>query len=112
AATVDETLRNILHAPVLAPSDVTQGVGPELDAIVLRGLAREPRERFESAEAMANALERTSCASTDDLLQYVAKANIVCVHQRRTLAEVVRQREGASLWTRSQVACSGWVYAE
>jgi len=50
-------LKNILHRPTEPPSHISPEVPPELDAIVLRGLAREPGERFTTAREMALALE-------------------------------------------------------
>lgn len=49
----------VLTAPILPPSEFTPAVPPALDAIVLRGLARDPAQRFESARAMAIALEES-----------------------------------------------------
>src|SRR5262249_11116213 len=43
-----ETLRLIRRAEVEAPSQLAAGIGPELDAVVLRLLARLPAERFGS----------------------------------------------------------------
>lgn len=42
------------------PSHWHHGVSPELDALVLRGLAPEPERRFASAREMAQALERVA----------------------------------------------------
>jgi serine/threonine-protein kinase len=50
--------RKIVHATVEPPSAHARGLSPELDAIVLRGVARDPEARFETALAMAEALER------------------------------------------------------
>jgi serine/threonine-protein kinase len=52
----------LLSDVVPPPSRRRPGVPPDLDAVVLRGLAREPTERFASAREMAIALER--CAVT------------------------------------------------
>jgi serine/threonine-protein kinase len=63
---------NILHAEVLRPSQAIQRetnaeaarVLERLDAVVLRGLARDPAERFETARALALALEATTLPAT------------------------------------------------
>jgi serine/threonine-protein kinase len=63
---------NILHAEVVRPSQVLQRepdagtarVLERLDAVVLRGLARAPAERFETARAMALELEATTTPAT------------------------------------------------
>jgi serine/threonine protein kinase len=51
------TLKAILDEPVPPPSTVVK-VPPGLEAIVMKALAREPRQRFESAQKMREALER------------------------------------------------------
>ncbi|MCC7109578.1 MAG: cyclic nucleotide-binding domain-containing protein [Deltaproteobacteria bacterium] len=50
------TLQRMMTAPVEAPSRVRPRVPKELDAIVLRALERKRDARFESAQAMADAL--------------------------------------------------------
>lgn len=47
----------ILHKPVAAPSFLNPAVSTSLDEIVMRGLSRNPVERFPSAEALAVAVE-------------------------------------------------------
>jgi serine/threonine-protein kinase len=48
----------ILSAPVPPPSDHTPGISSELDALVLRGVARDRTRRWASAREMASELER------------------------------------------------------
>ena len=52
------TMHAILYDAVDRPSAFAPEVPPELDAIVLKGLARDPSARYESALALALALER------------------------------------------------------
>ncbi|MCA9623052.1 MAG: protein kinase [Myxococcales bacterium] len=52
-----EVFHNVLEMEVAAPSRLREGVAPELDALVLRGLDRDPSVRFATAEAFALALE-------------------------------------------------------
>jgi serine/threonine-protein kinase len=57
----------ILHAPVDPPSAFAEGVPPALDAIIMRGLDRDPKKRFQTAREMALAIEgamSTATAST------------------------------------------------
>jgi eukaryotic-like serine/threonine-protein kinase len=63
-----DTLDRVLRALVLPPSTFARAVPAELDAIVLRGLARDPADRFPSARAMAAELER-GAASPDEVAQ-------------------------------------------
>jgi serine/threonine-protein kinase len=47
----------IIHGEIEPPSRYASECTPELDAIVLRGLARDPQDRWPTARAMALALE-------------------------------------------------------
>ena len=96
AATVDGMLQKILSDSVPAPSSLASGMSPQLDAIVLRGLSRDPHARFESALAMAISLERAGCASEDEVARALARLDLACIRRRRALADAVRGREGRS----------------
>ncbi|HTA18074.1 MAG TPA: protein kinase, partial [Polyangia bacterium] len=47
-----DALARVRDPKVIAPSQVTPRVPPELDAIVMRALAREPARRYQSGEAL------------------------------------------------------------
>ena len=66
AATAIEAI--IAHArdPVTPPSALRPDVPPDLDAIVLRALAKDPADRFPTAEAFETALARSVAAPTWD----------------------------------------------
>jgi serine/threonine protein kinase len=51
------TMRAILEEPIPRPSSVVK-TPPGLEAIAMRALARDPRDRFENAQKMREALER------------------------------------------------------
>lgn len=51
------TFGKVIECQVPAPSSIDDSVPPELDAILLRGLAKRMEDRFESALDMAEALE-------------------------------------------------------
>jgi serine/threonine protein kinase len=51
------TMRAILEEPIPRPSTLVK-TPPGLEAIAMRALARDPRDRFESAQKMREALER------------------------------------------------------
>jgi serine/threonine-protein kinase len=51
-----KVLRRVLEAPVQPPSAIRSDCPPELEAVVLQGLARRPSERFSTAAAMRTAL--------------------------------------------------------
>jgi eukaryotic-like serine/threonine-protein kinase len=65
-------LERVLFAEVAAPSRRAPDVPPELDAIVLRALARDPVDRFSTAREMARAIEhRTLIASGSEVGEWV-----------------------------------------
>jgi len=55
-----ELLDAITRVPPRRPRDLVRGVDPGLEAIVLRCLAKEPRERYPDAQSLAAALEAWS----------------------------------------------------
>jgi eukaryotic-like serine/threonine-protein kinase len=57
-ASEGEIYGKVLRADVPRPSKLVSGVGRRTDAIVFRGLARNPSRRYESARAMALAVEK------------------------------------------------------
>jgi serine/threonine-protein kinase len=52
-----EVMNQVLEGNIVAPSRLRAEVPAGLDAVVLKGLARSPEERFSSAEEMTLALE-------------------------------------------------------
>ncbi|MGK3989379.1 serine/threonine-protein kinase [Sorangium sp. So ce136] len=67
------SILRLLQAGVDPPSARRAGVPPELEAITLRALAREPEDRYPTARAMALALEATGmAASTSEVGAWVA----------------------------------------
>lgn len=58
----------IAHArdPVVPPSHLRDAVPDDLEAVVLRSLAKAPEDRFRDAEALETALGRCRCASDWD----------------------------------------------
>ena len=57
-------LRKIVDGDVMKPSELAPWTPPELEAIVLRGLSRDPNERFHTARQMADALEGAVAPAT------------------------------------------------
>jgi serine/threonine protein kinase len=57
-------LANILHRPVDPPSDFIPGLPPLLDIVVMKGLARDPSDRYATAREMAIALEEATPAAS------------------------------------------------
>ncbi|HEY8922765.1 MAG TPA: serine/threonine-protein kinase, partial [Polyangia bacterium] len=59
-----ETLRAIVREAPVRPSSI-RPISPRLDNIVMRALAKDPAERFQSAAEMGLALERLAFATED-----------------------------------------------
>jgi serine/threonine-protein kinase len=53
---VYELMHAALNAPLCPPGALRPGIPPEVDAVVLRAMAREPEDRFPSVAAMGEAL--------------------------------------------------------
>jgi serine/threonine protein kinase/ABC-type sugar transport system substrate-binding protein len=62
--TDSQTVARILSDEVPLPSQLALAGSPQLDAVVLRGLARDPSKRFETARDMALALQATGPLAT------------------------------------------------
>ena len=57
-------LQQILRVDPLPPSAMTPTLPPELDAVLLKGLAKDPAQRFQSAAEMSAALARFGAPAT------------------------------------------------
>jgi serine/threonine-protein kinase len=69
-----EVVKRVLDAHAEPPSKLVPTLPRALDAIVLRGLARDPADRYESARDMARALERAlPLAPASDVGEFVEK---------------------------------------
>jgi hypothetical protein len=62
-ANVLATLNAVTRTPAAPPSDTRPSVPPWLDAIVLRAMAKKPRDRYQSVEAFVDALDAGGGAS-------------------------------------------------
>ncbi|HEY1695651.1 MAG TPA: serine/threonine-protein kinase [Polyangiaceae bacterium] len=59
-----EVVAKLLHEPIPAPRTHAPSVTRELEAVVMRGLERDPAKRFATAREMAVALERHAALAT------------------------------------------------
>lgn len=64
ADTDSSTLARVLSCAVAPPSSISPGVSFKLDRLVLRGVKRDPRDRFSTAREMAMALEASGRLAT------------------------------------------------
>jgi serine/threonine protein kinase len=56
ASAATEVTEEAVHGPLVAPTTLNKSLPPEIDAVVERMLAKNPAERYESAETTAAAL--------------------------------------------------------
>jgi eukaryotic-like serine/threonine-protein kinase len=74
ADTLGGSVELILNGEIAPPSRLNPLVTPELDAVVLKALARAPDERYQDALSMAAALERaTPLASALEVIDWVER---------------------------------------
>jgi serine/threonine-protein kinase len=87
-------LRRIMDGVVESPSLHAEGIPPSVEAVVMRALAREPAERFDTAQAMAEALESaTPLATTRAIGQWLRELAGGRLEER---ARVIAAIEGSS----------------
>ncbi|HEX8793260.1 MAG TPA: serine/threonine-protein kinase [Polyangiaceae bacterium] len=88
----------VLAADVQPPSRIVPGLPSGLDDIVMRGLAREPGDRFETAREMASALERCVMpALSVDVGEWVARIAADSLSTRAArVADIERSGSGPS----------------
>ncbi|MEM9694598.1 MAG: protein kinase [Myxococcota bacterium] len=81
--------RALLHERIRPPHEVSDCPAP-LSEVVMRGLAREPEQRWPTAAAMADALEDVGAlADQREVMEFVAThAAVTLQHQRRRVAVV------------------------
>jgi serine/threonine-protein kinase len=92
ADTDSQTLSRILTEEIPPPSRRAPEVPRALDAVVLRGLSRDPAKRFTSAKEMAIALETTiRPASSTEVGEWVSRvAHAALADRARVVAEIER----------------------
>lgn len=98
AETEGQLLRRILLSPIEPPSSIAAGVPPQLDAITMRALSRDPADRFQTARDMALAIERAveiaRASQVGEWLVKVAKPLLDARAER--VAELQGKTPGAS----------------
>jgi serine/threonine-protein kinase len=95
-----EILDRVLHLEVARPTSIVPGLPAFLDVLVLRGLHRDPAERFSSAREMAAAIDASAAvASTTTISAWVEETAAEPLSQtaaRITLIERSASEQSAS----------------
>ena len=64
-------VQNVHDMPIAPPSTYNPDVPPDLDAIVMTALQRDPGARWQNALAMRTALNGLPCASRADVIEWI-----------------------------------------
>ena len=84
----------VLQSAIMAPSELVQGLGDKFDALVLKGLERDPTMRFPSAREMAQALAKVEdLADAAEIGEWLEQVAHLTLQER---AERVADVESAS----------------
>lgn len=93
------TLHRVLEMPIQPPSAVRPDVPPELDAIVMKALQRDPEQRYASAAEMARALDEFVIASRlhmDQVVAFVRDVQAELARAKPTVAEMLAAASGSA----------------
>jgi eukaryotic-like serine/threonine-protein kinase len=96
-----DTMREVLHAPIAAPSHINGDVPADFDDIAMQALAREPVQRYPTAKAMAAELEDVLrkhgyAAKNDRIARYMQVAFADHIAARKKLLQEVSSKGRAS----------------
>lgn len=84
-----EVLGKVLSTPIASLRELGRPVSEGLDAVVQRALDRDPKRRFPTAEAMAEALEALEPASSRQVARWVVEtAGAAIEHTRQRVREL------------------------
>jgi serine/threonine-protein kinase len=87
-------IARVLKGEVVPPSQIVSDIPTAYDRVVLKGLARDPDERYASAREMALALEE--CAGSESIADVAAWLEEIAGEQLRERAEKVARFERQS----------------
>ena len=83
------TINRIMGGVVVSPCQIFPDFPPSVDALVMRGLAQDPADRFQSAYDMAEAAQRVAYATPGDVAAWVQSQCGTAIQQRAArIAEI------------------------
>jgi len=87
------TVRKILDEPIPPPSKAVPGLSRALDAVVMRGLERDPSRRWQTVLELATALERAlSPASSTEVGEWVESIGGAALDDRARRVKEIESR--------------------
>jgi eukaryotic-like serine/threonine-protein kinase len=93
-----QTIARVLHSKVTPPSALNSAVPPELDAVVLRALERDPGQRFQTAREQAAALgAAVALASPSQVADWVRELGGARLSQRIERVAAIESRSSSRL---------------
>lgn len=88
----------VLTVPIAAPSTINPAVSPELDAVVMKGLQKNPAKRFGTALEMADALEAAiPPASSREVARWMERLAAKALGERASLVAEVESISHVSM---------------
>jgi serine/threonine-protein kinase len=87
----------LVESPIAPPSRYAVGIPAVLDAITLKGLAFDPRERFQTAHEMACVLEDLPMAPPSKLARWVEQRASASLSERALQVADIEKRSPAEL---------------
>lgn len=95
---IAEVAHNVLNQTFEPPSSIVDWLPPQLDRVVMKALARDPAERWESAEKMAVALEAgVKLATQREVAEWIQHIGGEILEERaRLVAAIERSPVGAT----------------
>jgi serine/threonine-protein kinase len=94
-----EVMYRQVHEPVPCPRDLNRAISPELEAVILRALAKDPGQRYPTAGAMAAAMDGKGDAEATRVMRTVRAAGLGRAPVRRREPEPVRAPSRPSMTT-------------
>jgi hypothetical protein len=99
-----DTMRMVIEHPIRKPSEVNKDSAPELDAIVMKALARDPDERYKRAKDLAVDLEEVLRVKgyggkNDQIAKYMQATFAAHIAARKKLLQEVMAKGKADAGT-------------
>jgi len=96
-----EIAANVIHVEPQPPSKFAPGIPPELDAVILKALAKEPGKRYQSSDELISALRSVRALLQDESSQTLIRPrSSISEPQRKTLTNLsqILSRPRVPVW--------------